>query len=464
MQPPHAKPFAHDSIVHRTGEGVYHDPSYGATCAEPRDVRLVLEHLVDGEVTYQDMVKVTVVRVDIRVQWMQELHEERWGEVLVRRHDGNDAPRKQVRLAAPEPAGWATEVSLQRSSTKVKVYDAEEGGNEITFLGGDSKFAVAHLPKTLWAQGHEASGSMRDVDLTMHVENHPDSLDDSAKLTILWVTVATDHTESLEEDNGPRDYYYNLVVPRGSYALGYHVFSHWAQQDPEQAWWGRGSELIGNVAPSDFDPGEFAGLLRLVRWTTSGNWFRGPEGNELYHEEGAHEDTSDYTLRDDDPQSGGSNGRLYDIDAPGMQWWHAPPDTVFRGRVNFEEWADYDLVRCSEKKPWYTRQSYKKTGPCDFGTATSGTANTVTDSTKNWAIGLWVPGVIKITAGTGVKQVRQITASSATTIQVADDWSTVPDNTSEYVVNRNSTWTELNDVPGDNSNADGTTPITWNLQ
>ncbi len=38
------------------------------------------------------------------------------------------------------------------------------------------------------------------------------------------------------------------------------------------------------------------------------------------------------------------------------------------------------------------------------------------------------------------------------------------DNTSEYIVNHKLTWTQFNDVPDDNKNFDGTTPITWDLQ
>ncbi len=133
-------------------------------------------------------------------------------------------------------------------------------------------------------------------------------------------------------------------------------------------------------------------------------------------------------------------------------------------RINWKAFAMYDTIRCSEQLEWCTRQSYKKTGSWDTGTASSGGVYTLTDNTKAWGPAGWVPGVIKITGGTGVGQVRRVTGNSDVTITVATAWGTQPAADSEYTVFKASTWTIVNDVGNDNVNADGTTNTTWDLQ
>jgi hypothetical protein len=49
------------------------------------------------------------------------------------------------------------------------------------------------------------------------------------------------------------------------------------------------------------------------------------------------DDTSDDPFRDDDPQSDGSDGTVYDLDAPGIGT--SIPSTIVRMRQNFLEYA-----------------------------------------------------------------------------------------------------------------------------
>jgi RHS repeat-associated protein len=62
------------------------------------------------------------------------------------------------------------------------------------------------------------------------------------------------------------------------------------------------------------------------------------------------------------------------------------------------------------------------------------TPTTLNDTIKNWAPDQWQHQVVKITAGTGAGQVRTIASNTATQLTVTTDWTTVPDNTSEYVI------------------------------
>lgn len=68
------------------------------------------------------------------------------------------------------------------------------------------------------------------------------------------------------------------------------------------------------------------------------------------------------------------------------------------------------------------------------GTASSGGASTLTDSSKNWATNQWTNSKIIITAGTGKGQERSISSNTATAITVSTNWTTNPDNTSVYKV------------------------------
>jgi len=70
------------------------------------------------------------------------------------------------------------------------------------------------------------------------------------------------------------------------------------------------------------------------------------------------------------------------------------------------------------------------------GTATSATATTLLNSAKSWTASQWVNYQVRITGGTGVGQVRTITASTNTTLTVAT-WTTTPDSTSTYVIEGN---------------------------
>jgi len=426
----------------------------------PRDVTLVLTHSVTG---FQDKIKLTVMEVDLDISGVSDADEEAKGALVVRRYDNNNAPRKEIILRRVIPNAWDGNVVLSRSLTKIKVYDAETGGTEITFNGADNKFANSALPKSLWVQGDTATNSMRGVELDLVTEPLP-VFADTVTFTVLWVDVTTDHSGSVNADNGARDAYANMVVPPG-YSLGYHLF---CQGSLAATWNGRGSEFIGTVSPSDlvvsdFEPGQDPdNILYLWREIISGNQFWGPSGYEESLQVNPGSDISAEIFRDGDPQSGGSNGRIYDVDVPGLSAFYRVtenPGVIGRYRVNFVEWVEWNQIRCSLKKEWFTRQSYKRTGSVDSGTASGGSSNTLTDSSKSWTASAWVPGVV----GVANDPARRITGNTANTLTVTPDWSSVGPG-SQYLVMNTSTWTQINDVAGDNTSGDGSTPITWNLQ
>lgn len=69
----------------------------------------------------------------------------------------------------------------------------------------------------------------------------------------------------------------------------------------------------------------------------------------------------------------------------------------------------------------------------DSGTATSASnTTTLVDTTKAWTSSQWINYQVRITAGTGIGQVRVITANNGTTLTIAA--GTDLDDTSEYVI------------------------------
>jgi hypothetical protein len=63
---------------------------------------------------------------------------------------------------------------------------------------------------------------------------------------------------------------------------------------------------------------------------------------------------------------------------------------------------------------------------------TSATASTIVDSTKSWTANEHVGRFVITVGGTGLNQVRKITANTATTLTIEQDWATTPDGTTTF--------------------------------
>jgi hypothetical protein len=76
----------------------------------------------------------------------------------------------------------------------------------------------------------------------------------------------------------------------------------------------------------------------------------------------------------------------------------------------------------------------------DGGTLTSTSGRTVTDTAKTWTVDRWKNYAIRIIAGTGDGQVRQIISNGTNSLVVNDVWTVQPDNTSRYVIQSGAVW------------------------
>jgi hypothetical protein len=110
-----------------------------------------------------------------------------------------------------------------------------------------------------------------------------------------------------------------------------------------------GVEFVGTVSPSDY---AHTVVLRRTLLSRSA-W----DGSSLIGQDTPNQDdTSNTALRDDDPQSGGSSGKSYDLDAPGVA--NVTFGHTFHVRQNLQEYVVLDdasnTVSASTVVPWFS--------------------------------------------------------------------------------------------------------------
>jgi hypothetical protein len=89
--------------------------------------------------------------------------------------------------------------------------------------------------------------------------------------------------------------------------------------------------LIGNEEIGTLTPSSYTGNVEVHRLVLSESEYT---NSTLTHSETNTEDTSKPSLRDDNPQSGGSSGKVYALDAPGTSPYYVDTNT-YRLRINF---------------------------------------------------------------------------------------------------------------------------------
>jgi hypothetical protein len=359
-------------------------------------------------------------------------------------------------------SGWTNNLVLNRGSTRVNVYPSSTGGTALTFNGVDNVFPNTTLPKSLWVEGATPSDSTNDVEFTLFPQGlAPCNASDRVRFTVLWVSVTGKfaNTDHISSDNAAGVGYLIITAPsRDTLGAGQYV---------DRMGWG--CEFIGTVAPTNF-----SGAVQLFR-DGEAKPYVGQGGSTLvtnevltfrYPNVPPGSDDSDISARDDDPQSGGSAGKVYDYDAPGTATdYPDPPNEIRRLRANFKAFAGFGGVRCSSFYNWYCKASYKKSGPSASGTVTSAGTNTLVDTSQSWTPGQWKDGTVVIESSAGDSQYRVIFGNGTNSITITDFWNPIPDTNYTYIITGTNTWTQTDDVSGDNlTGPGGPVPLTWDLQ
>ena len=301
--------------------------------------------------TVLHVLEVPILSVNLEIDGVSESEELSVGAVIVRNHDGNIAPRRKITLHKADPSdSFDIDLLLTRSSSKTRVFSAATGGAEIIFNGADNKFSNSQLPIDLFVQGATASDVMCDATLALSANGYPNVFDE-VSFTVLWVDISIRTSGNVSDDNAAKQ---NYISTTGADGFNFRIYNLSGTL---------GVEFVGTVSPSDFDQYVVFRRNFLGSKEYSNGVLRScdliPRG-----------DTSSPAIRDDDPQSGGSAGKIYDLDAPGVLLLSEDPGDTEGRRVNFEQWATFtigeDNIRCSPIRPWFLRINVEMTTNYDY--------------------------------------------------------------------------------------------------
>ena len=173
----------------------------------------------------------------------------------------------------------------------------------------------------------------------------------TALITVVNVSLSLQPVGSIPADNGASRGFGNQLGPfiaSNSGITGKSCFV--------------GYQVTGVVTPSDY-----TGQITLRRTATSTAIFRDPPLGSPNINTAAQDDTSSAAYLDSVPQSGGSAGKIYDLDDPGYQMSSADKNTVRRTRDNFRSYAvlgsSSSTALASANLSFYVRLSCTLDGP-----------------------------------------------------------------------------------------------------
>jgi hypothetical protein len=239
-------------------------------------------------------------------------------------------------------AAWGTWSSSNTSVATVAGQNSEYG----------SVTGVSPGVATIYAEGF---GSVYNSDYCAYDPFCPDNTNfqGSGPGTVVVATISITSSGTAATDNSARDAYKSLV---GTYNLGAFVATG-------------GFCSIGYQASGMLTPSSYTGAVNLVR-TKGGVVYAGSTGQTVQttYPTGSN-DTSMPQYEDTNPHSGGSNGVVYDLDAPGVS---PAVSQVGRIRYNFFENAQLpDGTYVANEVGFYVRVS------CNWGSAGNSFRNDV---------------------------------------------------------------------------------------
>lgn len=264
----------------------------------------------------------------------------------------------KIRVFYPDEQGLLHEVTFTEDWSD-RVFSVRKAGNgalcETFFLRG--------MPVPLgkddnpWSAASEfASQHYEDQGIEVYLLDEDGRPQKSpvakAKQTALWVSLAIDITGKIPPDN-------EAIVAARFEELGPFGFD----TDGMEAGIGYAVTLRGMVHPPDM-----VSRFRMKRLINGVRFWEKP--NETLTRLGGasnQQDDSWDALVDEDPQSGGSQGKIYDVYFPCISsdfFQHRqndPAGTKLAVRFNFTQWVEWKGERCSERFPWRVALAIEKT-------------------------------------------------------------------------------------------------------
>jgi hypothetical protein len=203
------------------------------------------------------------------------------------------------------------------------------GGGTATFADGTTTTTITSS-QTVTVQGVTPSSQAGDVQLVAVPAADPGVLLAEVQASAVSVTISLKSSGPPASDDGK-----GTTFLQGAKALGPGVDTEPPVPGASKSC-AVGVELVGAVTPSDY-----TGTVSLRRSIVNGAYYQGSTaccGSPAT----PGDDTSFAAMMDSDPQSGGSAGKVYDLDAPGIAAPFSIPQgqsAILRYRTNFVEYA-----------------------------------------------------------------------------------------------------------------------------
>jgi hypothetical protein len=225
----------------------------------------------------------------------------------------------------------------------------KEGTGAAQFNSNNSTTLTITQTTTVEIKGITESSTRNNIRIEAK-DDQGKKLDDE-DFSVLWVTLSLRTSGSISSDNAART---AIGQVQGSSSPSLGTVYHSGATSTKGNFWGNAVEIVGTVAPSNFED-----KIMLDRARVATNVFYN-NVLETGNSGGANPDTSNAVLRDDDPRP---DGRIYDYDAPGIPT--LPPSaavgTTRRQRINFNQFAMYNGKKASADMPWFSRMSIVRT-------------------------------------------------------------------------------------------------------
>ncbi len=169
-----------------------------------------------------------------------------------------------------------------------------------------------------------------------------------ASTTLPYVLLSLVTTGTISSDNAGLG---SFRADLGTSSLGTRYYAN--------TYWGTGVQVVGAVFPTNF-----TGSITIHREVREDKIFT---VLPFYQQTAPpiYDDTSLAKYRDDNPQSGGSAGKIDDLDAPGIGG--VPVGAIYRIRTNYREWAvlNSPALVVSPDLYWFSRVSVVGTSTGD---------------------------------------------------------------------------------------------------